>query len=769
MRQTLRFLTYVLLSGVLALAGISRAQATHLLGGQITYRYVSGDTYEVTVSLYRDCTGISLPASAIFITAQQGCNGIPVGGMLTAVPGSATIGTAYCPAIQALATCTNSQTAYPNYEKMDYRGTIVLPPAATWIISYDDCCRPSTGNIPTQDAYHFEATLNNLVTVNGVPTRMNNSSPTFAARDVLVPFVTVNQQSTIRLTAAAEADGDSLVYSLDAPLSSCGVYNPYSPRPTAVSCAVSPLPAAPGTSCFTGCTLFSGPNYSAELPLPVAVDTVGFCGTVAGTVYVRNVRPRFQLDNTNGRITFTPSLYRAGNPALGLNKYVVVGKVTEYRRLPGSNRRYRVGSVRRDFMVIVFDGPGNTTPNQPVVVLPFPPGCTAINSPDTIRISVPACSYNRIRLSFTDADNITTPTHPAVSPLQNLLLTYTGPGTIQANQLQNGDIGTYQLLGNGTSNPEMRFYLQPGSTYVGRTIYIPLHIEDDGCPLKGVRDHVIVINIRYGPFAVIQVGSLATSASQTTICAGESLTLTGQVLRPDSVRQQASGTTVAQVYAYQWRTLAGGNLPLLIGNSTITVSPTQTTRYYLTATPTLGFAQGTCNDTSSVLVRVVPRPAAPTVARVGTSLVSSAATGNQWYRNSTIITGATSQTLVPTSAGNYAVTTSIGPGPTQCTSAMSSPTLVATAARAALAGTSVFVSPNPTPDGRVNVQLTGYRQATTLALFDVLGRPVFTTTIAAPDAQGTTYPLNLSQLPTGVYVLRVRTAGGVDVCRIVRE
>nr|WP_236668895.1 T9SS type A sorting domain-containing protein [Hymenobacter rubidus] len=94
---------------------------------------------------------------------------------------------------------------------------------------------------------------------------------------------------------------------------------------------------------------------------------------------------------------------------------------------------------------------------------------------------------------------------------------------------------------------------------------------------------------------------------------------------------------------------------------------------------------------------------------------------------------------------------------------------VVTASRTALAGTSVVVAPNPTPDGRVNVQLTGYRQATTLALFDVLGSQVLAATLAAPDAQGTTYPLNLSQLPAGVYVLRVRTAGGVEMCRIVRQ
>ena len=771
MQHSLRFLTYLLLIGVLALAGLAPARASHIMGGQMTYRYVSGDTYEVTVSFYRDCTGINLPTGAITIMARQACNSsASVTGTLSPVLGTNTTGTGYCPAIQALATCNPVQYNYPNYEKQDYRGTIVLPPAATWIISYDDCCRPSTGNIPTQDNFCFEATLNNLVTVNGVPTRINNSSPEFSSRDIPVPFVMVNQPSSINFTAAAEADGDSLVYSLDRPLSTCGVYNDYAPRLLTPVCASGQLPGAPGTTCLLNCGPAQPLNYTADLPLPVAVDTIGICGTVAGVVYTKTVRPRFLLNVSNGQITLTPNVLRPGNAALGYNKYVVVGKITEYRRLPGSNRRYLVGSVRRDFLVIIAECVGNTVPNPPVVTNHDPlAGALNTNTPDTTRITIYACSYTQARLPFTDPDNVTTATHPAVSPLQNLTVTYTGAGTINFNQLQNGDIGTFALLGNGTPSPEMRFYLQPSSSYAGQIVRIPVRIEDNACPIKGVQNRVIEIRIVRGNRLGIQIGASGSVAPQTTICAGETLTLTSQVSRPDSVRRLATNSTQAQTYAYQWRTLAGANLPAVTTNTSIAVAPTQTTRYYLTVAPVLGFAQGLCTDTTSVLVRVMPRPAAPTVSRVGNALVSSEPTGNQWYRNNTAIAGATAQSLVPNVVGTYALTASIGPGPTQCTSALSAPTLVATADRPAAAGTSLHLAPNPTPDGRVNVQLLGYRQATTLALFDVLGRPVHTARLAAPDARSTTYPLDLGPLPAGVYVLRVSTAGGVAVCRIVRE
>ena len=60
---------------------------------------------------------------------------------------------------------------------------------------------------------------------------------------------------------------------------------------------------------------------------------------------------------------------------------------------------------------------------------------------------------------------------------------------------------------------------------------------------------------------------------------------------------------------------AGGNgLPAVTTDSVITVNPTRTTRYRLNISPTLGFAQGTCNDTTSILVRVVDEPVATATA-----------------------------------------------------------------------------------------------------------------------------------------------------------
>jgi hypothetical protein len=99
MLTPLRFLLLVLVGLVLGLA--APARATHILGGQLTYRYVSGNTYEVTLSFYRDCTGISLPTTAI-VTARSSsfCSG---GSTVTATlqaTGMAVLGAFYCPVVR---------------------------------------------------------------------------------------------------------------------------------------------------------------------------------------------------------------------------------------------------------------------------------------------------------------------------------------------------------------------------------------------------------------------------------------------------------------------------------------------------------------------------------------------------------------------------------------------------------------------------------------------------------------------------------------------
>jgi len=72
---------------------------------------------------------------------------------------------------------------------------------------------------------------------------------------------------------------------------------------------------------------------------------------------------------------------------------------------------------------------------------------------------------------------------------------------------------------------------------------------------------------------------------------------------------------------------------------------------------------------NSLSITVNPIPSTPAITQNGNILTSSAATGNQWFLNGVVITGATSQTYTPAASGNYTVQVMQN----NCTSAVSSP------------------------------------------------------------------------------------------------
>ncbi|GAA4372827.1 T9SS type A sorting domain-containing protein [Hymenobacter koreensis] len=188
-------------------------------------------------------------------------------------------------------------------------------------------------------------------------------------------------------------------------------------------------------------------------------------------------------------------------------------------------------------------------------------------------------------------------------------------------------------------------------------------------------------------------------------------------------------------------------------------------------------ATSTCPAVSATTTFTVrATPAAPTLTAQtqpnGTVvLTSSAAAGNQFYFNGSpqggIISGSTLTLTSPAQSGTYTVYSTVQ----GCTSPVSNSVTVnvVLGSRTAAAGTSLLVYPNPTPSGRLTLELQGYRKAATLTVFNSLGQ-VLHTQVLTPDASGKHQTeVNLSALSAGVYTVRVATEGGVDTRRIVRE
>ncbi|MCC3157839.1 gliding motility-associated C-terminal domain-containing protein [Hymenobacter sp. 15J16-1T3B] len=575
MKHLLRASLLLLTAWCLALSGVQQAYASHAQGGQLTYEYIGTaaqpNRYRVTCRFFRDCSGIDAPTQLTLNcrvgTPTTSCTGNDSRNFTaTLVRGLLTTGTPYC--TSAGNPC--GSTGRTNYETAKYEAVVTLPPAPSWTLSVVENARPTLANVTgTSQNMYFEAVLNNQLSLaSGGQLAINNTSPQYLDQDIPIPFVCKEQRTTLTFSTF-EPDGDSLVYSLDRALEDCNQPMTYKAMPGGGITVISTQPP-----CVL--TLGAGGNFSPTFPIP-SYTVGGSCPVQVGT-------PSFLFNATTGSVTFTPYYYDAVN--LANNKYVVVGKVTEFRKING--RYYQVGSVRRDMLVVVIDCGGNSVPNPPVATGVTPGNPNPVNLTDSTVVDVFTCNYSQVKVRFTDPNagqQLTVTVPPAaLTPLDDIIV-------------PNG----YVLSGNGTSTPVMTFYFQPSPQLVGTTIRIPVKIEDNACPIKGVQNRIIVVRVKQGQFATAVAAATAPGQSSTNpiICNGTSLTIRGSVTRPDSVRNGL------QQYSYRWAAAPG--LPAAQQNSqSITVNPTSTTRYRLTIAPTIGYSQG-CGDTTSIVVRVAPR------------------------------------------------------------------------------------------------------------------------------------------------------------------
>ena len=153
--------------------------------------------------------------------------------------------------------------------------------------------------------------------------------------------------------------------------------------------------------------------------------------------------------------------------------------------------------------------------------------------------------------------------------------------------------------------------------------------------------------------------ALAVSAGgPTTFCTGGSVLLTSTYNTTGAYQWYFNGTAIPGAVFYQYtanasgtytvtRELSGCTSPVSAG-TTVTVNPTP-------ATPSISAGGPTTFCTGGSVI-----------------LTSSSASGNQWYRNGTIISGATAQTYAANTSGTYTVTVTTS----GCPSAASAGTVV---------------------------------------------------------------------------------------------
>lgn len=428
------------------------AQASHAQGGDLRYEYAGTpaqpNRYKVSCRLFRDCSGIPAPVS-LHLNARIGtpvtaCTSqSPMNFTASLLPqGPPTYGSQYCATVTGV--CTASGPT--NYEENTYAGFVTLP-AGQWTLSVIENARPTLANINGNTNLYFEATLDNR-------SGLHNSSPSFASS----PAVFVGWQQAISVNAGAfDADGDSLAFSLAAPLQDCNTPNQYTTNPLGYP--------YPGPS---GCTAVYSqpmPPLSPTYPLP-SVQVSGACPVVTLTPY-------FLLDAANGQLLFTPMVYSAGSPSQnGNNKYAVVVKVDEYRRVNGAYQP--IGSVRRELFVNVYDCGANQMPRFASSMQVYGmTGPVSLNTPIPVRSGAAT----------------------------SLVLTASDANAGQRMQLTANHLNVPGVFAQQTNANTLVMEFTPPSSLPDGTYYITVRAEDDACPIKGFEMKTLAFRVYGSPLS----------------------------------------------------------------------------------------------------------------------------------------------------------------------------------------------------------------------------------------------------------------------------
>lgn len=217
-----------------------------------------------------------------------------------------------------------------------------------------------------------------------------------------------------------------------------------------------------------------------------------------------------------------------------------------------------------------------------------------------------------------------------------------------------------------------------------------------------------------------------TPSGPSTICAGDTVLLTA--------------TAAA---SYTWNT----------GDTTQSISVSNAGNYSVSIINTAGCTASSAP--SQVLVN--PLPAIPTIQLVGTSLVSSASSNNQWYLNSQAIIGAITTTYQVNQNGIYTVQTTDSNG---CSS-ISAPFNYTFVGLAAMQNNPDFlIIPNPT-NGKFKLQLST-TQSGKITVLNMLEEIIYETENITNEI---TLPANL----TGMYLLKLQANNKYSFAKLIVE
>ncbi len=172
--------------------------ASHFMGGEMTARHLSGYDYELHLTVYRDTVGVHMDSFANIVVYD----------------GPLVVAGSYC-------TFTDSSgyllPLFPyGVEVYHFIDTIAFPGPGQYALKWKSCCRnDAINNVAPGPSYSIF--LKTDLTVSDTALAMPNSSPAFVQEPVV--FMPINEAWSYN-PMAYDVDGDSMVWSIDTPLTS---------------------------------------------------------------------------------------------------------------------------------------------------------------------------------------------------------------------------------------------------------------------------------------------------------------------------------------------------------------------------------------------------------------------------------------------------------------------------------------------------------------------------------------------------------------------
>ncbi len=528
------------------------AMASHLLGGELTYRFIDALgpaaaplRYEITLTVYNNCNSSAIsPATTAEIGIFERSTGARI--VMTTVnyatiqSGNISIPTQPLPACYTppqVPGCTITGPTQP-YILQKFIAQINLPnTTAGFYAMYTQGNRTNDIlNLSNPSGQYLE-----LYTTMTPPTIFNRS-PVFA--NTAVAVICAND-TTFYLNNAIDADGDELEYAFGQPYNSGTIPATFT------------LPRPLGPYATTNA-------YSATTPFGVGRGIIN------------------HLNTSTGIATFS-------TPTQG--KYSVAVDIKEYRVISGV--RTLIGTTRRDVQLVVA-----TCPSTPAPTLPAPVAIGSTTVPLPRNYTIEAGTTQTIPITATQKAG-----NPLTMTVSSALLD--GAGGYDATL--NGSTGTASgLVGaataNGNGTVTGTFVYKASCTEARVQPYdIAVTVQDNGCAGKTIYDVFRITVVKpQGPTAI--AGTLAVCGVGTTnaytatggTTAGVTWTVTGGTI---------VGSATANPVQVQWSAAGPGTLTVRGVSAAGCITEPVTQNVVVSAAPTLTVAgsRNVCQGSSTTL------------------------------------------------------------------------------------------------------------------------------------------------------------------------